>query len=155
MAATSYTPNLGLCQWEPADRPKRIDFVNDNSIIDEKLGEHFSNTYIHVSKEEKEKFNSPYTVLTYAGNGSYSRTLSVDKAYTFAIVFQKYYPPVETDSSGNSIVHMAIVGREFGSSSNLTLKSNSIVVTQDTTASDGVINNFNENEGQYVVLLFR
>lgn len=155
MAATAYTPNLGLCQWEPADRPKRIDFVNDNSIIDTKLGEHLANTYVHVTQAEKEKYNSPYRVLTYAGDGANSKTISLDTSYTFAIVFQKYYPPVETDSAGNSVVHMAIVGRQFGSNSNLTLKSDSIVVTQDTTASDGVINNFNENEGQYVVLLFR
>lgn len=155
MAATAYTPNLGLCQWEPADRPKRIDFVNDNYIIDQKFTEHCNDKNIHVTAQEKEKYNSTYTVLTYVGNGSQTRTLNVDNSYTFAIVFQKYYPPVEMDSAGNSMVRMAIVGREFGSNSSLTLKSNSIVVTQDSTASNGVINNFNENEGQYVVLLFR
>lgn len=155
MAATSYTPNLGLCQWEPADRPKRIDFVNDNSIIDTKLGEHLANKGMHLTTQEKEKFNSPYRVITYAGDGASSKTISLDISYTFAIVFQKYYPPVETDTYGNSVLHMAIVGREFGSNSTIVLKSNSIVVTQDTTASDGVINNFNENEGQYVIILFR
>ncbi len=155
MASTSYTKNLGLCAWQSTDRPKRIDFVNDNSIIDEKLGEHLKDTYIHVTQEEKEKYANPYTVFTYAGDGAASKTFTLDDSYTFAIVFQKYYPPVEITTNNVVKSHFAVVGRLFGSSSNITLKSGSIVVTQDTVASDGVINNFNEAEGQYVVLLFK
>lgn len=155
MASTSYTKNLGLCAWQSTDRPKRIDFVNDNSIIDEKLGEHLNNTYIHVTTEEKDKFSNPYTVFTYAGDGAASRTFALSDSYTFAIVFQKFYPPTRVTSNNIVISHFAVVGYLFGSSANITLKSDSIVVTQDTTATDGVMNNFNENGGQYVVLLFK
>lgn len=155
MASTSYTENLGLCAWQATDRPKRVDFVNDNSIIDEKLGGHLKNTYIHVTSEEKEKLNNPYTVFTYAGDGAASKTFALSDTYTFAIVFQKFYPPIEVKSGNTVVSHCAVVGRLFGSSANITLKSDSIVVTQDTTATDNVINNFNENGGQYVILLFK
>lgn len=155
MASTSYTPNLGLCAWSGSDRPKRIDFVNDNAVIDEKLGEHLLNTDMHVTADEKEKYDNPYDVLSYVGDGAASKTLTLTKSYTFAIVFQKFYPPVEIDSDNNSIAHFAIVGRMFGSSSTITMNSTSITVKQDTTATDGVKNNFNESDGQYVILLFK
>ncbi|MBQ8057999.1 MAG: hypothetical protein IJ275_06680 [Ruminococcus sp.] len=155
MASTSYTNHLGLCAWEGADRPKRMDFVNDNAIIDEKLGEHLINSNIHVTAEEKIQFLNPYTVFSYAGDGAKTKTFTLDGSYTFAIIFQKFYPPVELDTNGNVISHFSIVGRVFGSSSSVTLTSNSIVVTQDSEPTDGVINNFNEEQGQYVVVLFK
>lgn len=155
MASSSYTPNLGLCAWKSTDRPKRIDFVNDNSIIDTKLGEHLADTTVHVTAEEKAKYDSPYTVLSYIGDGEATQKIALDESYTFAIVFQKYYPAVEIDSSNNAVSHFAIVGRAFGSSSNISMNTTSITVTQDSTASDGVINNFNEAQGQYVILLFK
>lgn len=155
MAATSYTPNLGLCAWKATDRPKRADFVNDNNIIDETLGAHIANSALHVSAEEKSRYAEPYKVVTYVGDGAQSKTISLDNSYSFAIVFQKYYPAVEIDSSSNVISHFAIVGRTFGSGANLTLKTSSLVVTQDAQATDKVKNNFNENEGQYVVILFK
>ncbi|MBQ4129706.1 MAG: hypothetical protein IJD68_08075 [Ruminococcus sp.] len=155
MAATSYTENLNLCAWQSSDRPKRIDFVNDNNIIDEKLGGHILNSSIHVSAQEKQRYENPYTVFSYAGDGAGTKTFELENSYRFAIVFQKFYPPVEIDANNNVISHFAIVGRTFGSNANLTLKEQSIVVTQDTQPTDGMINNFNENEGQYVMLLFK
>ncbi len=155
MASTSYTQNLNLCAWKPSDRPKRIDFVNDNNIIDEKLGGHIIDSSIHVSAQEKNRYENPYTVFTYAGDGAQTRTFELDGSYRFAIVFQKFCPSVHIDANQNVVTHFAIVGRTFGSNAELTLKESSIVVTQDAVATDGMINNFNENEGQYVVLLFK
>ena len=48
MASSSFTKNLGLCSWSETDRPKRIDFVTDNLLIDEKLGEHLADSDIHI-----------------------------------------------------------------------------------------------------------
>ena len=155
MASSSYTSNLGLCAWESSDRPKRIDFVNDNAIIDEKLGDHIVNSAIHVTAEEKIQFLNPYTVFSYVGDGATTRTFTLDGSYTFAIVFQKNCPPVEIDDSGNAVSHFSIVGRVFGSSSSVSLTSSTIVVTQDSTATDGIKNNFNEEQGQYVAVLFK
>ncbi|MBQ8539018.1 MAG: hypothetical protein IJ433_05150 [Ruminococcus sp.] len=155
MASSSYTKKLGLCQWSESDRPKRIDFVNDNAIIDEKLGEHLINTNIHVTAEEKIRFANPYTVFSYAGDGASTKTFALDDNYTFAIVFQKFYPSVEIESNSVVVTRFAIAGRVFGSSTGVTLTSNSLIVTQDANATDGVKNNFNEAQGQYVALLFR
>ncbi len=155
MSSTSYTPNLGLCAWKSSDRPKRMDFVNDNAIIDEKLGEHLSDMGIHVTTEEKQRYENPYTVFSYVGDGAATKKFTLSDSYSFALVFQKYYPPVEIDSNNNAVAHFAIVGRTIGSTSTMTMNSTSVTVVQDSTATDGVKNNFNESEGQYVMLLFK
>ncbi|MBQ2970942.1 MAG: hypothetical protein IJO20_05725 [Ruminococcus sp.] len=155
MSSSSYTPNLGLCAWASTDRPKHIDFVNDNAIIDEKLGEHLSNTGIHVTAEEKARYTNPHTIVSYTGDGAVTKTFTLSDSYTFALVFQKSCPPVKIDDNNNLVVHFAIVGRTIGSSSTMTMNSTSITVVQDSTATDGVKNNFNENGGQYVMLLFK
>ncbi len=155
MSSTSYTPNLGLCAWEGSDRPKRTDFLNDNAVIDKKLGEHLLDVSIHVTPEEKQLYANPYKVVSYVGDGASSKSISLTESYSFAIVFQKYYPAVTIDSSNNTVSHFAIVGRLFGSSSSMVMNSSSITVKQDSAATDGVINNFNEDGGQYVMLLFK
>lgn len=155
MASTSYTPNLGLCAWDGADRPKRTDFVNDNAVIDQVLGEHINNVGMHVTSEEKKLYANPYSVLSYVGDGAATKSFPLTEVYSFAIVFQKYYPSVTFDSNQNAVSRFAIVGRLFGSSSTMSMNSTSITIKQDAAATNGVINNFNQNGGQYVMLLFK
>ena len=155
MASSSFTKNLGLCSWKDTDKPKRMDFVADNQIIDEKLGTHLSDTDIHINADEKEKMMNPYTVFEYAGNGESERTLTLSDTYSFVILYQKFYPAVTKDSSGNIVSHLCFAGRLFGSGGEVTLQSDKLIVTQDSTATDSVKNNFNENNGQYVALLFK
>lgn len=155
MASSNFTPNLGLCNWSADDRPKRMDFVSDNNIIDERLGNHLNNSDIHVTADEKERITAPYEVMVYAGDGESSKTFTLDKEYNMAIVFQKNKPMVEFDANKNAVCRFAISGVTLGSSSGVTLSKNSITVKQSGQADDGMIYNFNESFGQYVILLFR
>lgn len=155
MASSSFTPNLGLCAWSDTDRPKRIDFVSDNLLIDEKLGSHLADSDIHITQDEKQRMLTPYTVFEYAGNGESERALAISGTYSFVILYQKFYPAVTKDDDGNFVSHLCFAGRLFGSGGEVTLQSDKLIVTQDSTATDGVKNNFNENHGQYVALLFK
>ena len=155
MASSSFTPNLGLCAWSDTDRPKRIDFVSDNLLIDEKLGTHLADSDIHITQDEKQRMLTPYTVFEYAGNGESERALAISGTYSFVILYQKFYPAVTKDDDGNFVSHLCFAGRLFGSGGEVTLQSDKLIVTQDSTATDGVKNNFNENYGQYVALLFK
>lgn len=155
MASSSFTPNLGLCAWSDTDRPKRIDFVSDNLLIDEKLGTHLADSDIHITQDEKQRMLTPYTVFEYAGNGESERALAISGTYSFVILYQKFYPAVTKDDDGNFVSHLCFAGRLFGSGGEVTLQSDKLIVTQDSTATDGVKNNFNENHGQYVALLFK
>lgn len=154
MASTSFTPNLGLCNWHSTDCPKRSDFVNDNNIIDRNLGGHLADSKIHVTADEKELFAHPYSVVTYVGDGNSTKTVPIDFEPNFAIVYQMYYPSVTLDSDGSVASRFVIVGRSFSTSDAVVIKSDSIVVKQDATPTDSVRNNFNEQGGQYVILLF-
>lgn len=155
MASSSFTQNLGLCSWEETDKPKRIDFIADNLIIDEKLGEHLSDSKIHITQSERERFLKPYTILTYAGNGNAQRTFSLTDTYSFVFVIQKFYPSVSKDEQGNFVSHFSFASRLYGSSGEITLSNTELIVTQDSEAVDGVKNNFNEDHGQYIAILFK
>lgn len=155
MSASSHTENLGLCSWSESDKPKRLDFVTDNLIIDEKLGEHLSDSDSHVTKEEKERFLTPYTVVEYAGDGQSQRSISVPQVFSFVVLYQKFYPAVTKDDDGNIVSHSGFAGRLFGSGPELKLTNSAINVTQDSVATDGVKYNFNENNGQYIAILFK
>lgn len=155
MSSSSFTPNLGLCSWSETDRPKRIDFVSDNLLIDEKLGTHLADSDIHITADEKQRMLAPYTVLEYQGDGQSERALGVSGTYSFAIVYQKFYPAVTRDNDGNYVSHLAFAGRLFGSGGEINLTNDKLIVTQNSTATDSIKNNFNENLGQYVAILFK
>lgn len=155
MASTNYTANLGLCDWAATDKPKRADFVSDNNTLDTVVGGHIADTNIHVTAAEKALYSKPYSVFTYAGDGEATRTISVSDSPKLAIVFQKYEPFVTVDADNNNVVHCAIVYYGLGASSGVSLSTTALTVSQDTTATDGIINNLNEEYGQYVVVLFR
>ena len=118
MASSSFTPNLGLCAWSDTDRPKRIDFVSDNLLIDEKLGTHLADSDIHITQDEKQRMLTPYTVFEYAGNGESERALAISGTYSFVILYQKFYPAVTKDDDGNFVSHLCFAGRLFGSDCN-------------------------------------
>lgn len=157
MASSNFTENIGLCNWTGEDRPKRTDFVNDNNIIDNLLGNHLSDKNIHVTIDDKERYLHPYMVKTYSGDGRETKTIELSEDFNVAIVCQRHCPLTEFDSSGNAVCHFAIAGKTFGSthSKGVTFSGNNLLVRQDTTAADGIINNFNEEFGQYVIILLR
>ena len=57
MSSTNKTANLGLNSWIESDRPKRTDFVSDNTIIDNVLGNHVKDNGVHLTAEEKQTFH--------------------------------------------------------------------------------------------------
>lgn len=153
MASSGHTPHLGLCQWASSDKPKRADFVSDNSIIDSALGGHIANTAIHLTAAEKAKLSESFVVRAYAGTGASSQAISVDFQPKFALVYKKNAPPVSY-SSGNIIVNAAVGAYGFGGSQGLTVSSSGITVSQ-SSAAGGVAVNLNENEEQYVAIIFK
>ncbi len=154
MASSSYTSSLGLCAWASADKPKRADFVADNAIIDNILGGHVNNTSVHMSSAEKAKALTPYTMVTYAGTGAASRTVSTDYRPSAVIVYKKNVP-FTVQSDGATVVNAAVSCYGLGASSGVAIVSAGFTVYQDSTASAGVLRNLNEEDGQYVALLFK
>ena len=154
MATSNYTPNLHLSAWSDSDRPKRADFVSDNSIIDTQLGGHLADTTGHLTAQEKAKLSEPFVFNVYTGTGESSRTISLSFQPKLAIVFKRGVPFV-TYSNGVNSVNAAVGCYGHGCSEGISLSSSGVVVTQSAAATDGVKICLNETDSQYTVIAFK
>ena len=154
MASSSFTTNLGLCDWTASDRPKRADFVSDNQIIDSTLGGHIANTTMHLTASEKEKALSPYATVIYSGTGDDNRSLTTDFAPKLVMVYKKNAAPTEIGSDA-VVVNSGTAVYGQGGSGGLSVSSTGFVVRQQSTASDGVRFSLNESGCQYFAVVFR
>lgn len=154
MASSSFTPNLGLCNWTENDRPKRADFISDNGIIDTALGGHIADTDIHMSAQEKAKALTPFVCVDYAGTGDASRTIAADFRPSFAAVFKKSEPPV-IHSDGVTVVNSGYAYYGHGGTAGVAIGSSGVVVTQESAASNGRRISLNEEGCQYMLIAFK
>lgn len=155
MSSSEKTSYLKLNAWLGSDRPQRIDFVDDNTIIDKAIKEHVQNTTMHCTSTEKSKLENPYTIMSYMGTGEESKSFTFVFNPKFAIVFQKNVPPVQTDSEGNTIINQAIVAKSNGSTGGVVISGYDVTVTQSTKAVEGIFLNLNKYGGQYCIIAFK
>lgn len=154
MASSSFTTNLGLCNWAATDSPKRADFVSDNQIIDRTVGGHIADESKHLTAAEKEKVLQPYTTMIYAGNGQDNRTLTSTFAPKLVMVYKRTAPLTEY-TNGVTIVNSGAAAYGHGGSAGVSVSSTGFVVRQQDTAVDGQRFSLNENGCQYFAVLFR
>ena len=152
MASSSKTANLGLNNWAASDRPKRSDFVNDNSIIDSRLGGHINNSDIHLSAADREKLDLSTQLYQYQGSGTASRSVTLPFEPSLAIVFKKGDAPVSY-TSGYVLVNSAFAAQSGNVTGGVTLDGKELTITQNTAASGGVLYNLNKQYSQYLVFL--
>lgn len=155
MSSTNKTDYLKLNSWLGTDRPQRIDFVDDNTIIDNAIKNHVQNTTIHCTSTDKSKIENPYVMISYTGTGEETNVITFAFNPKLAIVFAKDSPPVEINSSGNTIVNQAIVAKSQGGTGGATINGYNVTVTQSTSAINGVFLNLNKYNGQYCVIGFK
>lgn len=154
MASSSFTSNLGLCNWAATDRPKRADFVSDNNIIDSTVGGHIANTAMHLTAAEKQQALEPYTTMIYSGTDTDNRALVTDFPPKLVMVFKKNASPV-LYSGGVNIVNCAVAGYGSGGSGGVSITSTGFTVRQQGTASDGIRYSLNEDGCQYFAVIFK
>lgn len=154
MATSNYTPNLHLSAWADSDRPKRADFVSDNTIIDTELGGHIANSDIHMTAQEKAKVSEPFTCLAYAGTGESSRTISFGFQPKLVFIFRRGVPFI-TYSGGVNHVNAACGCYGNGASVGISIVANGVRVSQSAEASDGIKVGLNESGYQYTVIAFK
>lgn len=156
MASSKKTSFLKLNAWEANDKPKRSDFVSDNSIIDQNLGGHIHNSSTHLTSTEKARTMSPYYSFGYAGTGKATETITLDFSPLVVYMYRKNKPFTTHDSKGNTIVNSGmVVSNYLGGSSGISLNDNKITVTQNSSPVNGEQICLNELYGQYVIVAFR
>ena len=153
MPSTNTTPNLGLNSWIASDRPKRTDFVSDNTIIDTVLGTHIADTDLHLTNTEKNLVSEPYKVNILYGNGNASTTLRPGFTPKLVLICKIGAPFCEYTANYTKVNAAVVTSR--GSSGGASITGDSVEVTQNSAASNGILYNLNENNANYLVISFR
>lgn len=160
MSSTNKTENIGLNSWVGTDVPKREDFNADNVLIDKAISEHTLNSNIHIENTEREKWNSPYYIGVYYGDGELSRTLDFEDMPfrpNWAIVFATSTFPSVTDFSNKMTYNYFGFVTTSGSTIGMTLTSNKKlkVIQSPTLINSTGVRSFNEDGMTYVAIFFR
>lgn len=160
MSSTNKTGKLKLNSWIGSDKPQRVDFNNDNHILDKVISEHNENSIIHITQAERENWSTFVKSGVYFGNGSAERTINLDCDFdiSFAIVFADSRPmSIAGFSNSRHHNYSAFVGR-FGSTSGAKFSKDykSLIVTQSSSALlNNEYMNLNESGVSYTYILFR
>lgn len=155
MSSSNKTEYLKLNAWLGTDRPQRIDFVDDNTIIDNAFRDHIGNTTMHCSGEEKTKINNPFIIKSFAGTGESSYNVAFDFYPKFAIAFMRDALPVIAGSDGTATVNFGIAVKSVGTSGGVTISDKNVNVKYNSTPVNGIKYNLNAHNGQYVVIAFK
>lgn len=128
---------------------------NYASFLDKELlcGSHIRNTEIHVTAEDKTKWNAPFETGFYVGIGSGARTVTVGFKPRLVILMAAGKPPVTVDFTQNTCkCHMAM-SNETTSSLGLTITSTGFKTANST--SGNVTSDYNAAGTTYVYIAFR
>jgi len=152
MPTQNKTTNFQLNSWLATDKPKREDFVNDNTIIDTILGNHINDTNIHLSGNIMDTINSKFVCGTIVGNGEASKVTTLSFTPQLFIIFLVNQPPVKYDANNGYYLYNFAVGNDtYGCSKGIVINGSNVTMKQtQSTPSDGVFLNLNKNYGQYI-----
>ena len=128
--------------------------ISDNGIIDSVLGGHLNDSTAHLTQQEKDKALQPYTTMIYAGSGEATRTIQIGFRPSVTFVYKKN-APAAVYGEGVNVVNSACCSYGDGATSGVSIASNGVTVTQQSTAQNGVRISLNETGCQYVVIALK
>lgn len=97
MASNKKTANLALNQWTLSDKPKMVDFNQDNLRVDYYFQQHVESSQ-HLTPDLAAWLTEPMVTGSYAGDGAGSRTISLGFQPRLLVVFAHNYGPIEVDT---------------------------------------------------------
>lgn len=158
MASSNKTTNLNLNSWISTDKPKREDFVSDNTILDTVISTHIANTTLHFTTGDRALLSAPFEVGVWGGTGdaSYVHTLSFSPKYVF--VFLRNNPFIKYDSTNGYTIYNcgAACYNSCGASLGVSLSGAQLTLQQTQgTPTDGNFINLNKSLGQYVYIALK
>ncbi len=128
---------------------------NFASFLDKELlcGSHIRNSEIHVTAEDKIKWNAPFEAGFYIGNGSSTRSLSVGFKPQLVILMATGKPAVSVDFTKSTCKSYMAVANESLSSQGLLLTSTGFKVSNST--SGNVTSDLNGIGTSYIYLAYK
>lgn len=156
MPASQKTEHLGLNQWQGTDKPKRIDFVEDNAAVDRAIYNHTSNQEVHLSDTDREVFSSPAVMGTYVGDGQEEQQISLPFQPSAVFVMRMDSGPVEWYSGGYTLTNFGFATQESGTSGvSLTGKVMFVHQSLEEPIEGDNLMNLNMDYGQYFYIALR
>ncbi len=153
MASTNKTTNLGLNNWIETDSPKRSDFVSDNIIIDNLVGNHIKDMSLHLTADEKDRATRAFDVNTIYGTGESSTTIKFSYTPRVAIICMKNAPFTQQES--DYVTVNSAVASEVGTTGGINISQYTVTVNQSKTATNGVFHNLNCSGREYILITFK
>lgn len=153
MAASEKTAVLGLSLWAGTDKPRRSDFVSDNTALETLVGGHLQNGEAHLDDARRARLDEPFSVTTYTGTGVATRKHLLAFAPRAVLIFAAGKGAAEYTGSYTKLY--AAYWANGQSSRGLTVSGMQPAVQQETAASDGCAAALNENGVTYVIVAFR
>ena len=134
MSSNGKTPNIQLNKWVGSDTPKRADFNYDNEVIDTIVGTHIANAEIHISDSERDKWNAPFRIGSYIGDGTNNRVIVLDFAPKILIAYANGIPFSVYNKDSDKIYSFGGVATSLYSSPGIYLDDNKLTVTDSLGA---------------------
>ena len=128
---------------------------NYASFLDKELlcGSHIRNTEIHVTADDKAKWNAPFASGFYIGNGTSSRTVSLGFKPSLVIVMAAGLPAVTVNFTNSTCYSYMAMANDSLTSLGLSLTSTGFRVATNTT--DNVTSDLNDAGSSYVYIAFK
>ena len=150
MASTNKTQNFELNQWLGSDVPQRIDFNEDNRIVDEALHAHMTDMSLHTTELDKMQ-NASYS---YFGDGLATQVIEMPfEPHGVIVMATNHCPFVINGNTKKWYFGVGIKGLVTG---NVLINGRNVTVKQgSTSASTTEVPSLNENGELYAIIAFR
>ncbi len=144
--------SLGLHNWKPDDKPVRLDFVQDNQLLDSLLTAHFNDNSRHRNADDP----VPMTINSYIGDGKTQQIISLPFAARLVLVYRQNLSAVGVRTGGELGAYCGFAAPSERMMAGLFLDGTSLTVMQDAgTSTTKVHNSFNESNAEYEYIAFR
>lgn len=158
MASTYKTNALKLNKWVESDIPQMEDFNSDNDIVDRAVSAHVNDLSIHITDNERQKWNKGYGLQAYTGTGTGNQNITLNFGFdpTFCIVFSTNATPGIIDIPNTTHYNYFGIATIGGSNPGLSLSDNVLTVTSSSVMiSKYEMRSYNELGKSYLIIGFR
>jgi hypothetical protein len=154
---TNNKTSLGFNRWLGTDKPKRSDFVEDNTLLDTLLTGHFGDAAKHLSAADRTRLEQGFTVGTYTGDGLVSQDITLPFEAKIVFVFFQRKPAYFYQPSGQYYENNFTVATTGGAMLGVYLDKAVLTVCQTlgTSGAGDTVNNFNRSGSSYTYIAFR
>lgn len=155
MPTQNKTANLNLNSWLGTDKPKREDFVSDNTILDNIIHSHTTDTNIHLTEADRQILaGSQITAELLQGDGKAIKSHTLSFAPSMVIVLLATEPFTDFDFTNNCVICNGGIGNQVnGSTSGMELAGTTLILSQSQSVpTSGPFLNLNKQGEQYVCI---